>query len=214
MIPEVPCLIDPSMDDRTAYEVSGLTNLERLMMEPMDEARFYQGYIDKGWGDIPYISKKFSRAENTVRARLDLLINPAVLQKALENKLIDQRMGTLSAEFIKEAGNKKERQERARKVGELTSKVVDEKELPLSSVPLVLARMQKSGVGVESAIELVKEEAEAKAKAQQEGQTLITEYVGRPREEFACPAGCGTQMVVDWDRRAIFALPAKPQLRA
>lgn len=211
---EVPCLIDPVMDDRTAYEVSGLSNLERLAMQPLEEARFYQGYIDKGWGDIPYISKKFSRSENTVRARLDLLINPAALQRALENRLIDQRMGTLSAEFIKDAPNKKEQQERSRKVEELTSKVVEEKEIPLSSVPAVLAKMEKNRIGVESAIELVKEEAEARDKAQQEGQTLITEYVGRPREEFACPSGCGVTMAVDWERRAIYALPAKPQLRA
>jgi ParB family chromosome partitioning protein len=65
------------LDDREAFEVSLLENLDRESLDPLEEAQAYKNYIcDFGWGGVTHLASRLGRSASYVTKRMMLLDLP------------------------------------------------------------------------------------------------------------------------------------------
>ena len=80
------------LNEKEAFEVSLIENLQRKSLNPIDEACAFKAYVsDFGWGGISELAEKISRSVSYVTKRIKLLDLPAdVLDSILNFKMTDQ----------------------------------------------------------------------------------------------------------------------------
>jgi len=80
-IHKIPCHI-VELDDREAFEVSLVENVQRETMNPIDEAKAFKMYIDDyGYGGVSELARKIGKSQEYVSNRLRLLRLPNEVQE-------------------------------------------------------------------------------------------------------------------------------------
>jgi len=87
---KIPCYI-VGLDERQAYEVSLIENIQRRNLSPIEEAKAFRTYVDeKGYGAISELAIRIGKSEPYVSRRLALLELPDYIQKELIRRRITQ----------------------------------------------------------------------------------------------------------------------------
>jgi ParB family transcriptional regulator, chromosome partitioning protein len=69
------------VDDKEAYEISLLENIQQKSMNPMEEARAFKKYVDTfGWGGESDLAQKISKTQEYISRRIRLLSLPQDMQ--------------------------------------------------------------------------------------------------------------------------------------
>lgn len=114
---KIPCYV-AEFDDKQAYEVSLVENLQRKTLDPLEEARAFKKYVDEfGYGSISELARKIGKSHSYVSRRIGLLKLP----KAVQEKLLVRGAQVAIAEELLSLSNKRE----ATKV--LTDLIVEKK---------------------------------------------------------------------------------------
>lgn len=84
----IPCHII-EMEDREAYEVSLIENVQRRTLNPIEEAEAYQRYVsDYGYGGVSELSRRIGKSQEFVTRRIQLLTLPKRVQTAVMRRRI------------------------------------------------------------------------------------------------------------------------------
>jgi ParB family transcriptional regulator, chromosome partitioning protein len=85
---KIPCHI-VELDDREAFEVSLIENIQRQTMNPVDEANAFKKYVtDFGWGGVSQLAAKLGKSPSYVTKRIRLLNLPSDVLDSLINSAI------------------------------------------------------------------------------------------------------------------------------
>jgi ParB family transcriptional regulator, chromosome partitioning protein len=85
---KIPCHI-VELDDRGAFEVSLIENIQRQTMNPIDEANAFKKYVnDFGWGGVSQLAEKLGKSPSYVTKRIRLLDLPADVLDSIVNSTI------------------------------------------------------------------------------------------------------------------------------
>lgn len=77
------------LDDREAFEVSLLENIQRETLNPMEEARAFRGYVDEyGYGGETELARKIGKSQEYVSKRMGLLSLPQRVQDQIMRRRI------------------------------------------------------------------------------------------------------------------------------
>ncbi len=84
---KIPCHI-VEMDDKEAFEISLVENVQRNMLNPIEEANAFSRYVEEnGWGSVSELAHRIGKTQVYVSKRLRLLKLPENVQKAIaENR--------------------------------------------------------------------------------------------------------------------------------
>lgn len=84
------------IDDKDAYEISLIENIQQKTMSPIEEARAFKGYVDTfGWGSESELACRIGKSQEYISKRIRLLSLPENLQK-------DVQEGTMSVSTAEE----------------------------------------------------------------------------------------------------------------
>jgi ParB family chromosome partitioning protein len=85
---KIPCHI-MELDDRDAFEISLIENIQRRTINSIEEAHAFRSYIsDLGWGGVSELATRIGKSTSYVDRRLRLLTLPeTVLQKVRDSLL-------------------------------------------------------------------------------------------------------------------------------
>jgi ParB family transcriptional regulator, chromosome partitioning protein len=77
------------VDDKNAYEISIIENVQQKSMTPIEEARAFKEYVDAfGWGSESDLAQRIGKSQEYVSRRIRLLTLPESLQKdVLEGRI-------------------------------------------------------------------------------------------------------------------------------
>ena len=103
---KVPCHI-VELDDREAFEVSLVENVQHETMNPIDEARAFKKYIDDyGYGGVSDLARKIGKSQEYVSNRLRLLSLPKEAQEEVIRRRITssaaQELASLDDNIVRE----------------------------------------------------------------------------------------------------------------
>ena len=85
---KVSCYV-VGLDDKQAYEISLVENLQRKNLNPIEEARAFKRYVDeRGYGAVSELAIRIGKSEPYVSKRLALLELPGHLQEQLIRRRI------------------------------------------------------------------------------------------------------------------------------
>lgn len=74
------------LDDKSAFEVSLIENIQRRSLDPIEEARAFRNYVeDRGWGGLTELASKISKSTPYICKRLSLLELPEELLKQVSS---------------------------------------------------------------------------------------------------------------------------------
>ena len=74
------------LDDKSAFEVSLIENIQRKSLDPIEEARAFRNYVeDRGWGGLTELASKISKSTPYICKRLSLLELPEELLKQVSS---------------------------------------------------------------------------------------------------------------------------------
>lgn len=77
------------ISDRDAYEISLEENLQRQTLDPIEEGRAYQRYVDEyGYGSISELARIIGKSEEYVSHRIRLLSLPPEVQGKVRRRLL------------------------------------------------------------------------------------------------------------------------------
>ncbi len=86
------------LDDRDAYEISLIENVQRRTMDPMDEARAFDKYVEEyGFGGMTELAGKIGKSVTYVSRRIALLQLPKDVQ---EGVLRRRKSASLALELL------------------------------------------------------------------------------------------------------------------
>ena len=92
----IPCHI-VELDDREAFEVSLVENVQRETMNPIDEARAFKKYVDDyGYGGVSELARKIGKSQEYVSNRMRLLSLP----KKVRDEAIRRRITSSAAQEL------------------------------------------------------------------------------------------------------------------
>lgn len=104
-----------SFSDRDAFEIQLVENMQRMAMDPIEEAEAFRKYIlEYGWGGVSQLAKVISKSEQYVSSRIQILKLPREIREqisedrlkvshALElTPLTDQQQRMVAREIISE----------------------------------------------------------------------------------------------------------------
>jgi ParB family chromosome partitioning protein len=87
-VKNVPCYI-VGRDDKQAYEVSLIENIQRKTLNPIEEAKAFRRYVDeRGYGAVSELAARIGKSEPYVSKRLALLELPIQVQEQLVRRRI------------------------------------------------------------------------------------------------------------------------------
>ena len=90
---KIPCNIIEVDDDKEAFEISLIENIQRRTLNPIEEAHAFRTYVsDFGWGGISELANKIGKSASYVDRRLQLLDLP--------NRMYLKRLATLSSTLL------------------------------------------------------------------------------------------------------------------
>jgi ParB family transcriptional regulator, chromosome partitioning protein len=77
------------IDDKNAYEISLIENVQQKTMSPIEEAHAFKEYVDTfGWGSESDLARRIGKSQEYISKRIRLLSLPEGLQKdVLEGKM-------------------------------------------------------------------------------------------------------------------------------
>ncbi|MGN6632376.1 MAG: ParB/RepB/Spo0J family partition protein [Nitrososphaeraceae archaeon] len=77
------------LDDRNAFEVTLIENIQRENLDPIEEARAFKIYVEEyGWGGISDLASRLGKSASYVDKRIKLLDSPAEIIERLSNHSI------------------------------------------------------------------------------------------------------------------------------
>lgn len=77
------------LDDRNAFEVTLIENIQRENLDPIEEARAFKIYVEEyGWGGISDLASRLGKSASYVDKRIKLLDSPAEIIESLSNHSI------------------------------------------------------------------------------------------------------------------------------
>jgi ParB family chromosome partitioning protein len=77
------------LDDKEAFEVSLVENVQRKTLKPLDEARAFKAYVeDYGWGGISDLATKIGKSVSYVDKRIKLLELPEKIREGVSEHMI------------------------------------------------------------------------------------------------------------------------------
>lgn len=104
-ISSIPCYIS-ELDDKEAYEVSLIENLQRKTLNPIEEGSAFKRYVDEfGYGSLSELAKRISKSPSYVSRRIALLSLPA----ELKDKLLRSAKLSMAQEFTSLDDEQKEK---------------------------------------------------------------------------------------------------------
>jgi ParB family transcriptional regulator, chromosome partitioning protein len=77
------------LDDRQAFEVSIIENIQRMTLSPLDEATAFKTYVtDFGWGGVTDLASRIGKSLSYITKRIKLLnLPPDVLESIMTRRL-------------------------------------------------------------------------------------------------------------------------------
>ena len=85
---KIPCHI-MELDDKAAFEVSLIENIQRQTLNPLDEAKAFKTYVDDfGWGGITQIAEKLGKNPSYITKRIKLLDLPSDVRDSIRKSVI------------------------------------------------------------------------------------------------------------------------------
>ena len=93
--------------DKEAYEISLMTNIQRKLLTPIEEAQAFDRYLSNyKWGDITELAEKIGKSRKYIYRRLKLLEFPSDIITAISNSNIDpsiiEELASINDETLKE----------------------------------------------------------------------------------------------------------------
>ena len=74
------------LDDREAFEISLVENVQRKTLSPLEEARAFKLYVsDYGWGGVSSLAEKIGKSASYVTKRIKLLDLPSDMLESIRN---------------------------------------------------------------------------------------------------------------------------------
>ncbi len=90
---KVPCHI-VELDDKEAFEVSLVENVQRNMLSPIEEAQAFKRYVeDHGWGSVSDLARRIGKGQVYVSKRMRLLRLPEDIQYEIAHSRISPSIG-------------------------------------------------------------------------------------------------------------------------
>jgi len=90
---KIPCHI-VELDDREAFEVSLVENVQRKSLDPIEEARAFKRYVeDFGWGGVSDLARRIGKSQVYVSKRIKLLTLPKEVQDEIAEGHISPSVG-------------------------------------------------------------------------------------------------------------------------
>jgi len=87
-VKRIPCLVI-ELDDREAFEVSLVENLQRKTLNPIEEAEAFKRYVDEyGYGSISELARRIGKSPSYVSRRIALLKLPSNVKEQLLRRRI------------------------------------------------------------------------------------------------------------------------------
>jgi ParB family chromosome partitioning protein len=85
---KIPCNVT-DLDDKEAFEISIIENVQRKTLDPVEEAKAFKKYvIDYGWGGVSDLAEKLSKSPSYISKRIKLNELPVeVLELISESSL-------------------------------------------------------------------------------------------------------------------------------
>lgn len=78
------------LDDKQAFEVSLIENVQRKSLSPLDEATAFKTYVsDFGWGGVSDLASKIGKSLSYVTKRMKLLNLPSDVLESIMNRRLD-----------------------------------------------------------------------------------------------------------------------------
>jgi ParB family chromosome partitioning protein len=85
------------VDDKNAYEISLIENIQQKTMSPVEEARAFKEYVNTfGWGSESDLARRIGKSQEYISKRIRLLSLPESLQK----DVVEGRMSVSTAEEL------------------------------------------------------------------------------------------------------------------
>jgi ParB family chromosome partitioning protein len=84
----VPCIVR-QLDDREAFEVSVIENIQRKSLDPVEEANAFRRYVEEaGWGGVSELASRIGKSAEYVSHRISLLkLSPEILDQVKNGKI-------------------------------------------------------------------------------------------------------------------------------
>ena len=77
------------LDDKAAFEVSLIENIQRQTLNPLDEATAFKTYVeDFGWGGITQLAEKLGKNPSFITRRMKLLDLPSDVRDSIRKSVI------------------------------------------------------------------------------------------------------------------------------
>ncbi len=93
---KIPCHI-VELDDREAFEVSLVENIQRRTLNPIEEAEAFRRYVDEyGWGGVSDLARRIGKSQEYVSKRMRLLALP----QEIRDELAKGKIGSSIAEEL------------------------------------------------------------------------------------------------------------------
>ncbi|MFQ6134363.1 MAG: ParB/RepB/Spo0J family partition protein [Nitrososphaerales archaeon] len=82
------------LDDKEAFEVSLVENVQRNMLNPIEEAEAFKRYVeDHGWGSVSDLARRIGKSQVYVSKRIRLLKLPKDVQSEIAHSRISPSIG-------------------------------------------------------------------------------------------------------------------------
>jgi len=87
---KIPCHIIEVEDDKEAFEISLIENIQRRTINPIEEAHAFKAYVsDFGWGGVSDLAIKIGKSPSYVDRRLQLLKLPLDVLEKIDCSLLN-----------------------------------------------------------------------------------------------------------------------------
>jgi ParB family transcriptional regulator, chromosome partitioning protein len=93
--------------DKEAYEISLMTNIQRKLLNPIEEAQAFDKYLSNyKWGDITELAQNIGKSRSYIYRRLKLLDFPSDIITAISNSNVDpskiEELSSIKNDTLKE----------------------------------------------------------------------------------------------------------------
>jgi len=90
---KIPCNI-VELDDKKAFEVSIIENVQRHTLNPIDEGLAFKKYVNEfGWGGVSELAQKLSKSKSYVCKRIKLVELPKEVKDLISHSEINATIG-------------------------------------------------------------------------------------------------------------------------
>jgi ParB family chromosome partitioning protein len=126
---KIPCHV-VELDDKAAFEVGLIENIQRQTLNPIEEALAFRKYVnDFGWGGVSQLAEKLAKSPSYVTKRIRLLDLPSEIQDSIADC-------TMSAGIAEELNSLKDNS----KQSEL-AKLISERHLTIQKTRTILKEL-------------------------------------------------------------------------